>query len=276
MEKEKQAASQFWSQSPAGWLHASEKDSDEEEGKFEAMRLKRKEEELPSVLKEIPFHSFAKKKVLELGCGQGFDGYEFCKVESEYTGIDIAPENIKRANHNLSSFSPQVQLGDAENLSFKDETFDIVYSNGVLHHTPNMKQSFSEANRVLKKQSDFWVILYNKHSIFYILSICFLDQVIKGGMFKYSMKEKRSRIEFGRDPNNPPNVLVNVYTKKRLKQLLKDSNFDVLDIKIRKLNPEDFPYQTLVKRIWRYIPHRLIQFLEKRWGWYLIAHARKN
>jgi len=277
MEKEKQAASTFWSKSPAGWSHAPD-EAPGEKDYFEKVRHIRNTQEIHRVLEKIPFKTFAHKKVLELGCGQGFDAYEFCNNQCDYTGVDIAPDNIKRVKNNLSyfGFSPEIHLADAEKLPFPDQEYDVVYSNGVLHHTPNMQQSFKEANRVLKENGEFWVILYYKYSVFYCLITFLFDHILHGGIFKHSMKKQRSMIESSTDFNNDPDVLVNVYSKRKLKKILHQTGFNVSDISIRKLTQEDFPCQRLMKHIWPRLSQRFIHWMEKHWGWYLIAHAVKT
>ncbi len=87
-----------------------------------------------------------------MGCGAGFDAYRFMDSGARYTGVDITPENIERTKTHLGfyGFSPTVVQADAEHLPFSDATFDIVFSNGVLHHTPDMRAAFAEAFRVLK------------------------------------------------------------------------------------------------------------------------------
>jgi len=101
----------------------------------------------------VPFASFSGKDVLEIGCGAGFDAYNFITRGAVYTGIDITPENIKRTTKHLSLYSliGEIYEADAEKLPFPDESFDVVYSNGVLHHTPDIEKAFSEAFRVLRK-----------------------------------------------------------------------------------------------------------------------------
>ena len=97
----------------------------------------------------------------------------FCRTGADYTGVDITPENIERTRRHLAlfGFSPLVQEADAERLPFPDASFDVVFSNGVLHHTPNIDRSFREAHRVLQRGGSFWVLLYHKNSIFHWLSL---------------------------------------------------------------------------------------------------------
>lgn len=56
-------------------------------------------------------------------------------------------------------------VADAENLPFKDNTFDFIYSWGVLHHTPNYQKAIREIHRVLKPDGKFCVMIYNKRSL---------------------------------------------------------------------------------------------------------------
>ena len=85
----------------------------------------------------------------------------------------IIKKNTKK-HLGFYGYYPRVLEGDAENFQFEDESFDIVFSNGVLHHTPDIGKSFREAYRVLKQGGEFWVIMYHKNSIFSIhLNIVF-------------------------------------------------------------------------------------------------------
>jgi 2-polyprenyl-3-methyl-5-hydroxy-6-metoxy-1,4-benzoquinol methylase len=112
---------------------------------FENVLDKRFTYEMPWLLQLVPFASFNKMKVLELGCGAGYDAYQFCRNGADYTGIDIVPENIERAKMHLGfyGYAPKVMEGDVENLPFEDERFEVIFSNGVLHHTPDIGKSFS-------------------------------------------------------------------------------------------------------------------------------------
>src|SRR3979409_1263203 len=76
-------------------------------------------------------------QVLEIGCGLGTDGAQFAKAGANYTGIDLTEAAIElaRKHFELAGLRGDFRTADAENLDFPDETFDLVYSHGVLHHT---------------------------------------------------------------------------------------------------------------------------------------------
>src|SRR3979409_482527 len=76
-------------------------------------------------------------RVLEIGCGLGTDGAQFAKAGADYTGVDLTKAAIElaRKHFELAGLRGDFRTADAENLDFPDETFDLVYSHGVLHHT---------------------------------------------------------------------------------------------------------------------------------------------
>src|SRR5215470_11783055 len=89
-------------------------------------------------------------RVLEIGCGLGTDGAQFAKAGADYTGIDLTDAAVDLARRRFELFQLQGTFlkADAEQLDFPDESFDIVYSHGVLHHTPDTAGAIKELYRV--------------------------------------------------------------------------------------------------------------------------------
>ena len=102
-----------------------------------------------------------KGNILEIGCGNGRDSSYFGEQGYKVTSIDISPIAVKRAEKDNSHENVEYLVGDAENLDFDDEQFDLVYSISVLHST-SMNKSFGEASRVLKEGGIALVFLYSK------------------------------------------------------------------------------------------------------------------
>lgn len=93
------------------------------------------------------------KHLLEIGCGMGFDSLEFLKRGVRVTAIDLTPTAVElaRRHFELEGVSPvEVRVDTALDLGFPDETFDAVWSNGVLHATGDTRRAIQEARRVLK------------------------------------------------------------------------------------------------------------------------------
>src|ERR687883_1787450 len=103
-------------------------------------------------------------RVLEIGCGLGTDGAQFARAGAIYTGVDLtdAAVSLARRNFELQDLAGEFRTADAENLDFPDDTFDLVYSHGVLHHTPDTERAVGEVHRVLKPGGRAVVMLYHR------------------------------------------------------------------------------------------------------------------
>lgn len=269
----KRATEQTWDANPAGWSHAPE-DAIGSKAFFERAYRARKEEEIPFLDELIPWDGFMGKRVLEIGCGAGFDAYTLCEHGVDYTGIDYAPKNPARAREHLAHFgyAPPVMRSDGERLPFPSGAFDAVFSNGVLHHTPDMPAAFAEAARVLTSGGSFWVVLYHKHSAYHWLSIFLFEWLLKGGFLRRSLAHQRSRIEAtGADAD----VLVDVYSRAEVRRILRDAGFELHGLWVRKLPGRDLPGYRVLKHLYRIAPRGLARWCEHRFGWYITAHAVK-
>ena len=274
MKMGKSEAQAVWGASPAGSIYSKDLAPGTRDF-FEKSLRARNDYEIPWLFEVVPFALFKDKKVIELGCGAGFDAYELCRAGADYTGIDITPQNIERTRTHLGfyGFVPKVQEADAEHLPFEDAQFDAAFSNGVLHHTPDMAQSFREANRVLRPGGVFYVILYHKHSIFYWLTLWLFDHLLGGGFRKRTFAERIGKIEYTTSDEIP---LVNVYSKTELRKILRDAGFQVESVCVRKLMKEDMPNIPVLRRLWKRIPQKMYDAAGKRFGRYVIAKGVKD
>lgn len=107
------------------------------------------------------------RRVLEIGVGLGADHQQFAQAGADLTGIDLTERAIEHTGRRLASFGLKSALavGDAENLGFPDSSFDLVYSWGVLHHSPDTPKAVSEVWRVLKPGGEARVMIYHTWSL---------------------------------------------------------------------------------------------------------------
>lgn len=125
-------------------------------------------------------------RLLEVGCGMGTDLLQLARAGLDVTGVDLTESGIEMAKRrfNLYAEKADLKVADAENLPFEDGTFDVVYSFGVLHHTPDTKRAIGETFRVLKEGGKAFIMLYYRPSLNY------LAHWITGVPFDGTKKEK--------------------------------------------------------------------------------------
>jgi ubiquinone/menaquinone biosynthesis C-methylase UbiE len=121
----------------------------------------------------VPFAESRGKSVLEIGTGNGADAAMFALNGANYTGVDLTETALEatRKHFDVLGLRGTFQRENAEELSFPDESFDWVYSHGVLHHTPNPEKAINEVWRILKPNGRAIIMLYHKHSFNYYARI---------------------------------------------------------------------------------------------------------
>ena len=152
----------FWSSNPCG-----------SSGKFDEVRKQRyfMEPYLPYLFDEFPSKN---TKILEIGCGQGVDAITISSrlaSSCTYDALDYSKGSILMAKNHLNdilkkselSVKPKFQTGNALALDFKNASFDMVYSMGVFHHTPDVRGCINEAHRVLKPGGKAVIFLYHRY-----------------------------------------------------------------------------------------------------------------
>lgn len=108
------------------------------------------------------------KDVLEIGVGMGADHHEWAKRRPRrLAGIDLTPRAIEltRRRLALAGLASELRVADAENLPFDDGSFDLVYSWGVLHHSPDTARAIEEVRRVLRPGGRARIMIYHRWSI---------------------------------------------------------------------------------------------------------------
>jgi SAM-dependent methyltransferase len=112
------------------------------------------------------FDRWSGRDVLEVGTGLGTDFVRFGRAGARLTGIDLTQAAVELVHRRLEleGLSAEVRVGDAEALPFADASFDLAYSWGVLHHTPDTKRALAEIHRVLRPGGEARIMLYSRRS----------------------------------------------------------------------------------------------------------------
>ena len=154
---------QFWETQSCGEIYAKGATA---ESRFTAHAHTRYRLE-PYIRDFARFQDGTGRDVLEIGVGMGADHVEWARSNPRrLAGVDLTPRAINWTAQRLAALglSSELQEADAEHLPFPDESFDIVYSWGVLHTTPDTPQAFREAYRVLRKGGVLRAMIYHRPS----------------------------------------------------------------------------------------------------------------
>ena len=162
-EETKGQVRKFWERTPCGSWDASAPEGTKEY--FDQVEARRYELE-PFIHRFADFGSTAGQSVLEVGVGLGTDHVEFARAGAKLHGIDLTEKGVAlvRQRLELEGLDSDLQVADAEQLPFEDDSFDIVYSWGVLHHTPDTPRAMREAVRVLRPGGRLCVMVYARHA----------------------------------------------------------------------------------------------------------------
>jgi glycosyltransferase involved in cell wall biosynthesis/ubiquinone/menaquinone biosynthesis C-methylase UbiE len=258
----KDQVQQQWNNNPVGTQHArtTQPRSLEWFKEIEAHRYGTYAPWMPEVME---FSRHAGKDVLEIGAGVGTDLSQFAQHGARVTDLDLSAGHLAlaRENFRLRGLTGTFVHHDAETLPFPDASFDLVYSNGVLHHTPNTAQVVGEIRRVLRPGGRVIVMMYAENSLHYWRNLVWMLGLQDGALMTRSMADIMSRtVELTANDARP---LVKVYTPERLRRLFK--TFSDIELVQRQMLRDELPR-------WLRPFHGVI---EKRLGWNLIIKARK-
>jgi len=162
---QKRAVRRYWEEHPCG-ADGIEAECYSAEY-FQGIEQRRRKFE-PIIDSFADFRAYGGRRVLEVGVGTGTDFVRFARRGAELYGIDLTRESIRQTRHRLDMEgldNARLQIGDSENLSFPAASFDLVYSWGVLHHTPSLSKAMRELVRVLRPGGELKLMLYHRHSI---------------------------------------------------------------------------------------------------------------
>ena len=221
LAQEKLRAREQWGQDPCGAVY----DREHELGTrafFDEVERYRYKEYAPWMPRVMEFEKFRGARLLEVGCGMGTDLLQFARGGAYCTGVDLTPRSIEITRHRFKLYGADgnFMISDGERLPFRSESFDVVYSNGVLHHTPDTAGSIREVHRVLRPGGVAKIMLYHRNSLNYWLEIVLRRGVLGLEFLRgRSAEEIMSRvIEFSDHDARP---LVKVYSRKEVRELFK-------------------------------------------------------
>lgn len=208
------------------------------------------------------FEKWKGKKVLEIGCGIGTDTINFARAGAEVTAVDLSSESLALAKKRAQVFNFESHIkfyqGNAENLTdyVPLEKYDLIYSFGVIHHTPEPDRAIEQIKNFMDNSSELRMMLYAKNSW------------------------KNALIEAGLDQPEAQSgcPVAFTYTENDIRLLLED--FDILDIHKDHIFPfvvdKYINHEYEVVPWFSAMPQDMFKAIEKTLGWHLLVKARLN
>lgn len=219
VEDEKQHAREQWTEDPCGARYGAKYEFATREF-FDEVERHRYQEYAPWMPEVMGFDQFAGMRLLEVGCGMGTDLLQFARGRAVCTGVDLTPRSVEISSFHLGLYGVRADfaLADGERLPFADESFDVVYSNGVLHHTPDTAGAVLELHRVLRPGGIAKVMLYHRNSLYYWTEIVLHRGILRGHFLRgHSTQQIMSRyVEYSEHDARP---LVKVYSQRQARKL---------------------------------------------------------
>lgn len=267
LAEEKQHARQQWTGDPCGAKYG-EKYRFATREFFDEVERHRYQEYAPWMPALMGFNSFRGARLVEIGCGMGTDLLQFARGGAHCTGVDLTPRSIEisRLHFDLYQMRADFVLSDAERLPFTDESFDVVYSNGVLHHTPGTAQAIREVHRILRPGGVAKVMLYHRRSLYYWSEIILHRGILRGHFLRgHSPEEIMSRyVEYSETGARP---LVKVYSRRQAQALF--APFREVKIEVEQMMRKE------LRLLSPLVSEDLFRRLRRSMGWNVIITAKK-
>jgi ubiquinone/menaquinone biosynthesis C-methylase UbiE len=231
----------------------------------------------PYIPQFADFSSAGGKTVLEIGVGAGADFQNWCSHALHATGVDLTEKAIAltRERLKINSILPErfsLRTADAEALPFSSDSFDLVYSWGVLHHTPDTPKAFREVLRVLKPGGVMKAMIYHVPSWGGLM--LYLRWGLARGRLRMTLKEAIFC--------NLESPGTKAYSEEEAHVLLEEVGFERIQTCLR-LSPGDLltvkpskKYASpIFKLVWCLYPRSLVRLLGERYGLGLLIEAKK-
>lgn len=220
------------------------------------------------------FERWRGKKVLEIGCGIGTDTINFARHGAHITAIDLTEKSLEVARQRAEVFGVQDQIrfiqANAEELSrsVSVEPYDLIYSFGVIHHTPHPERVLDEIRKYVKPGTSVRIMVYNRWS-WKVLWILFAYG--KGQFWKLN----KLIADYSEAQTGCP--VTYSYSRAGGRKWLENHRFRVTKVFVDHIFPYNIPeyIRYEYKKVWyfRWIPKALFRVLERIFGWHLCLMA---
>ena len=228
----------------------------------------------PHIPRFAEFERWRDRKVLEIGCGIGTDTINFARHGAQVTAVELSGRSLEIARHRARVYGLEERIrfyqANAESITrvVPIEPYDLVYSFGVLHHTPEPDRVVQQIGSYLRSGSTIKVMMYNRYS----WKALWIVLKFGRGQFwripelvaRYSEAQEGCPVTY-------------TFTRKELRSLLEHYGFRDIELSVDHIFPyriQDYVNYRYVK-VWyfRALPAPVFRWMERHWGWHLCATA---
>jgi len=203
------------------------------------------------------FQRWKDKHVLEVGCGIGTDTINFARAGAWVTAVDLSATSVRIARMRSAKMDVVCMEADAERLdeALLQESFDLIYSFGVLHHTPNPAKALEQMRKFAAPGTVLKVMVYHR----------------------WSWKAMRIALGFDRPEAQAGCPIARTYSHRAAKKFIENAGFRVTEMCVDHIFPYSIPEYKRheYRKVWyfRWMPRALFRFLERTIGWHLLITA---
>lgn len=222
----------------------------------------------PEIFAFAQFTRHYGQTVLEIGTGAGTDFLQWARAGATIYGIDLTQESINHVQKRLALYdfkAKQLDVGDCESLPYPDNTFDLVYSWGVIHHTPDTPQALKEIIRVCRPSGEMKIMVYHRYSLV-VLWLWIQKALLKGKPWKSFAWCLANYME---SPGTK------AYTKSEILALLADQ--PVVDISIQTVSTVYDRLTLVANPLLRWVAGGVSYLVgHDRVGWFMTVNLKKR
>jgi SAM-dependent methyltransferase len=259
----------FWDRRPCNIRHSSRPIGTREY--FDEVEARKYFVE-PHIPRFAQFERWQGKRVLEIGCGIGTDTINFARHGALVAAVELSEKSLEIARQRAEVYGLQDQIrfycGNAEELSgfLPVEPYDLVYSFGVIHHTPHPGRVIAQILHCVRPGSTIKIMVYHRYS-WKVLWI--LLTYGKGQFWRLEeLVAQHSEAQTGCP-------ITYTFSPREVRRLL--DGFDITEMWVDHIFPYRIPDYIQYRYVWEWyfhwMPRPLFRWLERHFGWHLCVTA---
>lgn len=261
----------FWDRRPCNIRHSSKPVGTREY--FDEVEARKYFVE-PHIPRFAEFERWRSKKVLEIGCGIGTDTINFARHGAVVTALELSENSLEIARKRAQAFGLQDRIrfyqGNAEELTkiVPVASYDLIYSFGVIHHTPNPERMIAQLRHYAGPGSTLKVMVYHRYSW---KALWIVLRYGRGQFWRLrELIAQHSEAQTGCP-------VTHTFSRQEIRELLSHYGFSAREILVDHIFPYHISHYVQYRYVktwyFRWMPQPLFRWLQRRFGWHLCVTA---